>query len=168
VDNETARLGLHVVSDGDHLFIHGRPFGFPRPERRDTPKNLNANLFTWISRTGLIMANIPLPVQKVDGGKLEQKPDSVKDAFRLSNFKLGNKEKVGERDTQKLEYQLSVKGNEGHIHAAVVVWLDIKTMLPVKRILTDPMAEPKKPLTENYTKLIINEKVDSKRFELPK
>jgi hypothetical protein len=136
VDNESVRQVLHFVSDGGHQFLKGPGFGFGRPGQGDTAKNLNADIFTWISRTGMMLPHAPWPEQKVD---------SAKDRFRISDFRLGIKEKVGEHDTQRLEYKLSVKGNEAL--AAVVVWLDTKTMLPVKRTLT-PVDVPQKPMTE--------------------
>jgi outer membrane lipoprotein-sorting protein len=156
VDNEEARLVIHMVSDGNHQIIHVGGIRLGRPEHRDTPKNLNADSLTWISRSGPMLAFAPVPWP-------EQKVDSAKDRFLVSDFMLGIKEKIGERDTQRLEYRLSPKGLDGHF--AVVVWLDIKTMLPVKRTLT---YRDQKHLTENYTKLIIDEKVDPKKFQLPK
>jgi hypothetical protein len=149
------KMRLRIVSDGVHQMMEGN--GLDRPQLCDTPKNLNADILTWMSRTGLVLPQAPLPDQKVD---------AAKDRFVVSDFRLGIREKIGERDTQRLEYQLSPKGID--IRMPVVVWIDIRTLLPVKRTVKSLNDEQRKPLTENYTKLILDEKIDSKKFELPK
>jgi outer membrane lipoprotein-sorting protein len=157
VDNESVRQVLHFVSDGGHQYLKGRGFTFGRTGQSDTAKNLNAEIFTWISRTGMILPHAP---------SLEQKVDSEKDRFHVSNFKLGDKEKIGQRERQRIEYQLSAKGVDTPL--SVVVWLDLKTLLPVKRSAQVSGADKSEALTENYTKLTLDEKVDAKKFELPK
>jgi len=145
---------LHIVSDGAHLSL--KEVGFSRIPISDSPKNLNSDARTCLARTGIFLATVPYPDVK-----------ATKDRFRISDFKLGIKEKIGERDTQRLEYKLSTKGDD--FGAAFVVWLDIKTGLPVKRDWTPPPDEGRqRTVTENYTKLILDEKVDPKKFELPK
>ncbi len=150
------KMRLRIVSDGVHLMMEGN--GLDRPQLRDTPKNLNADILTWMSRTGLLLPQAPLPDQKVD---------CAKDRFVVSDFKLGIREKIADRDTQRLEYQLSAKGADTPIF--IVVWLDLKTLLPVKRTLGErPLDGKQRELTENYTKLTLDVKVDAKKFELPK
>ncbi len=62
----------------------------------------------------------------------ELNPDK---AARVSNFKLGPKQKIGKQDTQVVEYELRllpvVGNNKEPIKAAV--WLDTSTLLPLKQ-----------------------------------
>ena len=46
------------------------------------------------------------------------------------------------------------------------MWLDTKTNLPLKRVIT--LSKDKSTITETYSKMKIDEKIDRKRFELPK
>ena len=88
-----------------------------------------------------------------------------RDRFRVSSFELGDKEKVGQRDTQRLEYELAVKGQD--IPFSVAVWLDLKTGLPVKRTIASSVLGEMVTVTENYTKIVVDGNVDAKQFRLP-
>ena len=80
-----------------------------------------------------------------------------------SAFKLGAKEKVGEREAQIVEYVLGTKAapEEG---STAVVWIDIATTLPIKRSFRNVQMT----LVENYSDLKLDEKIDDAKFELPK
>ena len=90
-----------------------------------------------------------------------------KERFHLSDFRLGNKEIVGTQETQRIECQLSVKGQD--LPLSVTIWLDQKTELPVRRLVIcrTPGGGMFK-FTESYSKLRLDEKVDTRQFELPK
>jgi outer membrane lipoprotein-sorting protein len=135
-----------LISDGTQMVQnHGKP--------QPAPKVGPSNLITEIARSGFFITIMPLPPEPFTN------PDfDLKEGFSVSGFKLGNKEKIGERETQRVDYVLSVKGNEGQFPAAV--WIDLKTGLPVKRELTGMY-------TENY-ELTLDGKLDPKLFELPK
>ena len=60
------------------------------------------------------------------------KAGNAKDRYRASDFKLGVKEKIGEHETQRLEYELSVKGND--VRAPCVVGRFISSP-PLLRLL---------------------------------
>jgi outer membrane lipoprotein-sorting protein len=99
------------------------------------------------NRSGFFITIMPLPPEPFTN------PDfDLKEGFTVSGFKLGKKETIGERETQRVDYVLSVKGNEGQFPAAV--WIDLKTGLPVKRELTGMY-------TENY-ELTLDGKLDTK------
>jgi outer membrane lipoprotein-sorting protein len=83
-----------------------------------------------------------------------------------SDFKLGNKEKVGEQEAQVIEYTIPIPFSEDKPH--LIVWIDLKTRLPLKRVLTIGDGYKKETLTETFTKLNLDEKIDPKQFELPK
>jgi hypothetical protein len=129
-----------------------------RKIRRSAPKLRVSNLLTIVARPGFMMMTTPLP------GKPFTNPDfDFKEGFSVSNFKLGPKEKIGARDTQRLDYTLAVKGNEGTF--PVSVWIDLKTDLPVKRQV-GTNAE-KVWYSETY-EVTLDSKLDPKTFELPK
>lgn len=50
----------------------------------------------------------------------------------------------------------------------VTVWLDAKSKLPLKREITMKHDNRAITLTETYSTLALDEKVDEQRFELPK
>jgi outer membrane lipoprotein-sorting protein len=135
-----------LISDGTQMVQND---GKLRP----APKVTASNLLTVVARSGFFITIMPLPPEPFTN------PDfDLKEGFSVSGFKLGNKEKIGARETQRVDYVLSVKGNEGQFPAAV--WIDLKTGLPVKRELTGMY-------TENY-ELTLDGKLDPKLFELPK
>ena len=87
---------------------------------------------------------------------------------KVSGFKLGKKEHLDGRDTQIIEYEMTVEGVsvEG-TSVSTAVWLDAKTTLPVKRVTSiDKGAGDKQTVTETYTNLTLNKNVDAKTFEL--
>jgi hypothetical protein len=93
-----------------------------------------------------------------------------KGRFPVSGFRLGPTEKVGEREAQRLEYQLFIKGQDGPdgkpAPFSVTLWLDPETLLPMKRVVLQEVLGIK--ITESYGKLLLNGKVDVRKFEMPK
>jgi outer membrane lipoprotein-sorting protein len=156
--NEAARgrpMRLLIVSDGAHQSFQDN--GIPQPQRRDTPKDLNAEILTWLARPGMFLPHTPLPDVSANGAK---------DRFRVSACKLGKKEKVEEREARRVEYQLSVKGLDNPL--SVIVWLDVKTRIPVKRLVTERVGGHQTAIIETYGKITLDEDVDAKKFDLPK
>jgi outer membrane lipoprotein-sorting protein len=88
------------------------------------------------------------------------------DDLKASDFKLGKKEKVGDKEAQVIDYHLTMKGLE--VPLSISVWVDTKTKLPLKRVVTVMKGDEKGTITETYSKLKIDEKIDPKKFELPK
>jgi len=87
------------------------------------------------------------------------------DAIQLSDFKDAGKEKVGERNTQVIEYTATEKdAKEG---LSMKMWLDAETHLPVKLAVTGGQSDVKN-LTETYSEFILDPEVDAKSFEAPK
>jgi outer membrane lipoprotein-sorting protein len=83
----------------------------------------------------------------------------------ISNFKLGKKEKVGVREAQVIEYTL--KPDNGQV-VQMAVWLDTKTNLPLKRLMTAPGQKGVFRVTETYTEITLNPQLDAKVFVIPK
>lgn len=148
-------MRLLMISDGARRSFQDN--GISRPQLGDTPKNLNGEILTWVARPGVFLPSTPLP---------DVKADAAKDRFQVSGFELGKKEKVGEREAQRLDYQLSVKGLDHTL--SVAVWLDLTSRLPVKRVATERVAGQETIVVEIYGTLTLDEKVDAKKFDLPK
>lgn len=89
---------------------------------------------------------------------------------KVSGFKLGKKEKLDGRDTQIIECEMTVEGvSVNGTSITTAVWLDAKTILPIKRVTSiDKGAGDKFTMTETYTTLTLNKNIDAKKFELPK
>jgi outer membrane lipoprotein-sorting protein len=148
-------MRCRIISNGTRLSYQDN--GLDHANLSDTPKDLNRDILTWVARPGLFLPQAPLP---------DVKADDARDRFPVSGFKLSDKEKIGEREAQRLEYRLAVKGQESNF--LVVVWLDLKTGLPLKRTISPWEASEKMVLVETYTKLTLDQKADAKNFDLPK
>ncbi len=89
----------------------------------------------------------------------------------VTDFKLGEKGRIGLHEARLIQYALVTKGLEvrtGKTRFAVSLWLDVKTNLPLKRVVV-PLEEGLEfILTETYRSLTLDEKIDPAKFELPK
>src|SRR5437660_9160156 len=73
-------MRLLIVSDGARQSFQDN--GLSEPQLRDTPRNLNAEILTWLARPGVFLPQAPLPdVMAVD----------AKDRFRVTGFVVGEK-----------------------------------------------------------------------------
>jgi internalin A len=77
------------------------------------------------------------------------------------DFKAGAAEKVGGRDTKVLSYKYG-KGDKDAI--PVTVWLDAKTLLPLKRVVVSHNLNMH--ITEIYTEFKLDPKIEAKAFDL--
>jgi hypothetical protein len=48
------------------------------------------------------------------------------------------------------------------------VWVDVKTHVPLKRLLTAKVGDQELKVTKTYSKVVVDGKLDAKTFELPK
>jgi len=126
----------------------------PKPVRGKTPKKLTTNYLNALARSGVLPILLPLGYANEGGDYKKFAP--------VSAFKLGIQEKVGDRQTQRVDYVLGVEKQKNTY--PVTVWIDLKTHLPVKRLVMDA-AFPW--YTETY-QMTLDGKLDPKVFELPK
>lgn len=92
-------------------------------------------------------------------------------ALKASGFRLGDKEKVGKREAQLIEYQLALEKapeDAPKLSLSEKLWLDAETNLPLKRVLSGKLMDKEFKYTETYSEFALNPKVDDKVFELPK
>jgi outer membrane lipoprotein-sorting protein len=147
-----------MVSDGTKM----GPLSDKTPKgRQDAPKWLNDAYRGALGRSGL---TVPLMfITRVGEQPKEFKAD---DEFKVSDFKLGKKEKVGDQEAQAIQYKLAIKEFPEPLTATV--WIDTKTNLPLKREITAKKGDEKLTVTETYSALKIDPKIDPKKFEFPK
>jgi hypothetical protein len=145
---------MALVSDGTKQ--RATSTGSPAQDQ-DTKKGLGKLALTSVSRCGVVPTFILIATQD----------PAEKEAFAISGLKLGKKEPVSGVESQVIEHQITLKNLEQPI--SVTVWVDVKTNLPVKRVVT--LKEEGRDtiiVTETYTKAVVDGKLDEKEFALPK
>jgi outer membrane lipoprotein-sorting protein len=153
-------FNMLMVSDGARIKMTGLG---PAEQPQDTPKKLDEMIRAMATRAGVF-----LPIILAEPVPVGQKPKefNVDEQLRVSEFRLGKKEKLGEREAQVVEYKLTTKTVKEPF--SVSVWLDPNTNLPLKRVLTGKQEDERITVTETYTKMVLDKKFDEKKFELPK
>lgn len=150
-----------VISDGKLL----RSIQKDRePKDIEVAKNFHPALMTALKRAGAVTGF--MVTREGRGLKDDIK---VEDLFKMSAFKLGKKEKLGERMAQSLEYQVTFPADGKELTGTVTLWLDAKTQLPLKHVLKAQVpGEGDIVISQTYTSFRLDEKIDAKLFELPK
>ena len=148
-----------LVFDGKQVVGHTNDG--PKAGPKQIPPNLNAVVTAGVARCGFMVA---WGIDLFDGRADLANFDSDK-KFPIRDFKMGGKEKVGAVEAQIIEYAVNYDGQDGK--AQCKLWLDTKTLLPLKRHSTS-LEGRQGYITEVYTEFVIDSKVDGKLFELPK
>jgi outer membrane lipoprotein-sorting protein len=132
---------------------------------RDTLKNMAKHVLTGTARGGVF---VPMYLA-VEGALEGEKPQetNIEDILKVSGFRLGKKEKVDGREAQVIEYLLAVASGGGE-EINTTVWVDAKTHVPLKRVLSAKVGGQALTVTETYSKVVVDGKIDAKTFELPK
>lgn len=149
------------VSDGKQMIRleEGISAGEPQP----ADPNLNKDLLPVIARAGFML---PRLIQNRDKGGF-----NTEKLLPASNFKLGEKERIGEVDAQVIEYSVTF-GAESFVfggckHVRVKVWIDPKKIVPLKRKVMHENLEDRF-FIEAYKEFALDPKLDAKVFDLPK
>ena len=90
---------------------------------------------------------------------------NVNDDFKVSDFKLGAKEKVAGAEVQVVEYAAMLKGA---LKGSAKMWINTQTHLPAKletRLIAQGLAFV---LSETYTEFALDGKLDEQLFAEPK
>ena len=131
---------------------------------QELPKAYLTNLIALPTRSGFL----PYVVEGGAGGTKGKEVTRIRfltDDVAVSDFVLGKKEKLGDRDAQVIQYQKVIPRGGGKV--MVHLWLDSATSLPLKRSISmTDKAEPFQ-IVEAYD-IRINGKVDTSKFEIPK
>jgi outer membrane lipoprotein-sorting protein len=145
---------MTLIADGK--MTHFTASDMPKPESKAVESNFSQTRPQILARGGVFATfNIGPSTESFDIDKV----------MPVSDFKLGNKDKIGVREAQAVECTL--KPDNGQV-AQMTVWLDTKTNLPLKRLVTTAGEKGVFRVTEVYTEIAINPKLDGKLFELPK
>jgi outer membrane lipoprotein-sorting protein len=141
-----------MLSDGKKLRLESSDK--KDPKQFEVPETLGKLARACFARAGFVGT-----LDALDNDRdVKLEPDAQ---FAPKEFKLGAKEKVGDREAQAVDYKL-VKA--GHPESVATVWIDTETLLPLRRAVK--MGEM--ALTENYSGLKLDGKIDAAKFELPK
>jgi outer membrane lipoprotein-sorting protein len=150
------KFKMSAVSNGTMMKVE---MTMSKPqEEENTPKNLNATIAASFSRVGM------LAVFRYRTQQAGEKEPGLDDLFKVSDFVLGKKETVGEREAQIIDYKVVMDNRDT---AESTIWLDTETKLPLKRVLSSRLANESMRITETY-RIRVNGKIDGKKFELPK
>jgi outer membrane lipoprotein-sorting protein len=144
-----------MIADGkDSAFLEG---GKIVGERRPVdPASTEAALAIGIRAGVLAILQVgPDPKNKFDIDKV----------LPASDFKLGAKEKIAEREAQVVTYKLAPPMGDP---MQITLWIDTKTELPLKRTTLGKVKDVKMSAVEVYTEFAVNPTFDAKIFELPK
>jgi outer membrane lipoprotein-sorting protein len=153
-------LQYRIVSDGTGLCREGDG------ERNDskTPSDLNSQALSMIPRVGL-MGAVESIAWIVLGG------DKPMECVTFSDFKMGKKEKSGERELQSITYkvtQIKPTRATSSVETPFTLWIDTKTHLPVEREFKVKLGNGDHIFRETFSEVAVDEKIDPAKFELPK
>jgi WD40 repeat protein len=150
-------LDREIVSDGKRITWKDSLPEPPEVATQTAPKKLHALLSRLVTRAGVYGTSESIAVANGYG---EEIPASVQrvDAW---DFKAGAAAKVGDRDARVVRYKVGRKG-EGAGQATL--WIDAKTLLPLKYILGDRTNH----VTEIYHEFTLDPKIEARAFALPK
>src|SRR5262249_9633194 len=82
----------------------------------------------------------------------------------LRGFRVVAAEKVGGRDAKVVRYKMNMSGIKDD-DAVFNVWIDTKTLLPLKRLI---VTKSLGTITEHYNALTLDPKIGPREFKLPK
>ena len=146
------------MSDGTTMSIQNSG---EKDKTKKAPKALGANVRGALLRMGTFIC----------WNGIERSGNVSPAIYKVSDFKLTGKEKLGERDTQVIEYTVTeMKDVISPAKWRMKMSLDAQTNLPVKLTMTVPKGELSdiSGTSDIYSEFTIDAKVDAKLFELPK
>jgi outer membrane lipoprotein-sorting protein len=145
------QIAFQLVSDGKRMRTEAK--GLDKKEEKDTPKGFGTMLRAMMVPAGAIVV-----VRGADKPLTEEK-------LKISDFQLAGDEKVGDQKAKVIKYKFMP---EEKLMVDATLWLDAKTLLPLKRTLVvgkDGMEAAK--VTETYKEVTLDPKIDAKTFDLP-
>jgi outer membrane lipoprotein-sorting protein len=141
-----------LVSDGSKLYV--KQSTNPLTEVKEMPKDLGLYLRAAWARVGTFAG-----VEEIVRGKDAPNVDEV---FRVSDFKLGTREKGKDTETQIVTYNVALKTKD---RANVKVWIETRSHLPVKLEIRVEAAGFGVEVSETYSEYLVDGKIDAKLFE---
>jgi outer membrane lipoprotein-sorting protein len=147
-----------VVSDGKMMVMKGEFDGKPDSKTQPAPEQLYQTLNGWLIRAGLFLA--------FESG-LRQNPKDASE-LKLSGFKMLAKDKVGGRDANVIEFQMTPAEAKDSV-GTCKLWLDTQTNLPLKRTIeVTRNGKSAERITETYAQWEVDPIIADSVFMLPK
>jgi outer membrane lipoprotein-sorting protein len=153
---------LLSVSDGTKMVTVDNQAAQPA---RETPKDLGKHVLTGTARGGIFVPMYLAVEAHVEGEKSRE--TDVAELLKVSGLKLGKNEKIDGKEAQVIDYVLTMTSADG-LKLKATLWVDTKTHVPLKRLLTARVDGQDLSVTETYADVVVGGKVDAKTFELPK
>ena len=160
-----------IVSDGTSTALVSKEPGTPPPS--PTKATLGRDALLLLARLGGstvlefqrdLMLDESERQLKAAGEPVQPRETDPLKTMKLSGFKKGPGEKVAGKDATLLQYEVEEVGRPGK--AAVKLWIDPATLLPVRRLITDEDKGIR--IEETYESFKLDEKIDAALFALPK
>lgn len=147
-----------IVSDGAKIGLKHNRAGREEPvELAATPENLT-NYFTGhLLKSGVLMAMQDMNLKRL----AENSPDKI----RLTGFEIVDKEKIGDRETQVVEY-IAQAGKERKLVCRL--WFDSMTNMQLKRTVEFSEGSKRFRIVELYTNWQLAPELKGGEFALPK
>lgn len=161
--NDQQPIKLLMVSDGKKATTASLDPKTPA-QIGDASQTLDNDARLMLARAG-VLGPMFLLAENVPAGKKPPEFDADKQ-LRVSDFRMGENEKLQEQNALIIHHKLHNRIHKKPLE--VTVWLDAETKLPTKRILKVAEENRTITLTETYTSLTLDGKVDEQRFQLPK
>jgi outer membrane lipoprotein-sorting protein len=150
-----------MVSNGKQVKVRPYDVGVSEVSKDEEtlpmPVNLRRHIARRVTRTGVYLNLLRMPVAMVLAA------GSPDETLHVGGFKAGAAEKVGGRDAKVVHYAVGVSGPADD-EATFTVWIDAKTLLPLKRVIV--MKRWSVTITETYTEFTLDPKIDAGAFEL--
>ncbi|HYT87337.1 MAG TPA: hypothetical protein VEL76_01330 [Gemmataceae bacterium] len=148
-----------MVSNGKQVKLRPYSLGvsesFKEEATLETPKNLHRHLATRVSQLGVYL-NLLRTALLVFGS------DDPRSKLDLWGFKEGTAEKVGGRDAKVVRFRVGPRAEKEH--AVITVWIDTKTLLPLKRVIV-PNLRSVGIIIETY-EFTLDPRIEAGAFEL--
>lgn len=126
-----------------------------------SPKNFHTRFGTIFSRGGMWYSLLVLPSLQA-----EEKEVALEDMrIKVYDFTLNSAEKVGGRDAKVVRYRFG-EGGACPDDAEVTLWIDAKSLLPLKRTFITKLDVMR--VTEVYSEFKLDPKLDAGVFVIPK
>lgn len=166
-------LGTMLISNGKQLKLLSDQGDLDEAAARPTPNHLHNLVSTLAGRVGLTGGSMIVrfapgpqfdPIFLAPGALGEKNFDADKvERWGVGGFKAGADTKVGGRDAKVVSYRVGgPKAGKGAI--PVTLWLDAKTLLPLKSVVMHKSQNLH--ITETYTDFKLDPKIDAKAFVL--
>ncbi|HYV37426.1 MAG TPA: DUF2092 domain-containing protein [Gemmataceae bacterium] len=146
-----------MVCDGRQMQMAVSNNNLANSKTEAAPDQMSAILKGYMTRIGLFLSlEYSLP----------PRPGQTPDQFQLAGFKMAGKEKVGNVETQVIEYTVTKQGEKDPI--ACKLWIDVKSGMPLKRMVETSKGGEMGRIVELYTEWQIDPKLKGDEFTLPK